>query len=334
MNRPITQRENFLRAIRHEDPMWIPLNSDCQLFAPEIIPDNVARGMLRQEAPFNGTFGGPDMFGVEWVFEELVGGSMVVPGNPKVPDISEWRKYITIPDVDSWDWEGCAAANQGMLNCGKYINGLILSGLFERLISWLDFDNALFSLIDEDETEYVHEIFGVLVEVYKKIIFNSKKYFNIDGMCLHDDWGAQKAPFFSPAMCREMIAPYMKQIVDYAHSLGVTLYHHCCGNVGLMVPIMIECGIDQWDGQEINDKAALIKEYGDKILIGSSDTLSAIPGQREGLPADKIPGAVNEYFKEYGWDGQTKGKLFYLMNKRPDETIIDPFTEKGLELMK
>ncbi|MDY5810286.1 MAG: hypothetical protein SPK07_11585, partial [Coriobacteriales bacterium] len=49
---------------------------------------------------------------------------------------------------------------------------------------------------------------------------------------------------------------------------GILYEQHSCGMVETIIPQMIEAGIDLWMGQPCNDKAMLVREYGDKICIG------------------------------------------------------------------
>ena len=43
---PITPKENWLRAIHREKPLWMPTYDEVQTFVPDVIPDNVVRGMI------------------------------------------------------------------------------------------------------------------------------------------------------------------------------------------------------------------------------------------------------------------------------------------------
>ena len=92
---PISSRENILRLYEGKTPLWIPFTNEMVNYKADCDPENVARGPS----------GGVDGWGVEWVWEGM--GAMVRPGKPKVPDITEWEKYVTPPDPDSWDWAGC-----------------------------------------------------------------------------------------------------------------------------------------------------------------------------------------------------------------------------------
>ena len=71
---PIPPKENLLRAIHHNNPLWIPLRSDEVFFTPRIIPDNIARAFVMESKPYDGPVGGKDMFGVEWEYIPVAAG--------------------------------------------------------------------------------------------------------------------------------------------------------------------------------------------------------------------------------------------------------------------
>ncbi|MCD8196970.1 MAG: methyltransferase [Lachnospiraceae bacterium] len=326
LNTPITPKENLLRAIRHQDPLWIPLKSDELIFCPRIIPDNVARAWVFEQKPHENNTGGKDMFGIEWVYVPQVGGCMVKPGNPTLTDISEWKTVLHFPDFDSWDWEQSAAENAEYVNTDRYLVTWIFSGLFERLISFMDFENALVALIDEDQQDDLKDLFQALVDMYKDLFSRLKKYFHVDAVFFHDDWGGQKSPFFSVDTFREMIAPYIKQLVDYCHSIDLVFDLHSCGKIEMLIPSIIECGVDKWAGQPLNDKKELIRKYGDKILIGSTDTLHPTPDSAV-PPMDELQHIVSDYMDEYG--SKLPDNPFFLMNHVPDDDVIAAFYAEG-----
>ena len=275
LSTPITPKENWLMYLRGEKPLWIPSPSDSVNLTPAIVADNISRGFVFDDTAFdpNTQAGGPDMFGVEWEWVPGVNGSMVRPGNPKVKDITEWEKDIVFPDLDSWDWEGSAKLNEKSINDPDRLIGVtIMNGMFERLISFIDMNDAMISMVDEDMQEGVHRLFSALADFYIKLIAKFKQYYKIDLVTFHDDWGSQRAPFFSCDTVSEMIVPYLKRIIDGAHELGVYFELHSCGKNELLVPAMIEAGVDMWSGQPMNDKLMLCEKYADKIRLGAAPT--------------------------------------------------------------
>ncbi|MGN0266660.1 MAG: hypothetical protein ACI4D7_03175 [Lachnospiraceae bacterium] len=327
LNRPITPKENFIRAVRHENPMWIPMRSDGINFTPSIYPDNVARAFVIEGKKYDGPVGGEDIFGVKWTFIETVGGSMVEPGSPFLEDIADWKSKVVFPDLDSWDWEKSAEENREFLKTDKYVLAWIFNGMFERLISFLDFENAAVALIDEDQEEDVREFFQALTDFYKKLIDKFDQYYNIDGIYFHDDWGSQRAPFFSLNTCREMLVPYIKQLVDHCHSKNLIFELHCCGMNEPLVPAMIEAGIDAWCGQPLNNKQMLVETYGDQILIGVHD-----PFMKEPVPEsdEKLQEMVNNYLDPYSSD--YKNRPMFIANLKATERTIAEYYRFGREL--
>lgn len=270
LDTPISYRDNVLAMLKGEPPQWIPYYAtEVQMVNPRLIPDNVARAMVMDAEPMAGIQkGGLDLFGVYWEYEALVGGSMVKPGNPMCPDITQWEKYIKFPDLEKLDWAGSAKINAPYLTEDRMNEWTIFSGLFERLISFLDFEAAAMALMDEDQQESTHRLFDKLADFYDEYFGYIKKYFNINMIQFHDDWGSQRAPFFSLSTCREMLVPYLKRIVESAHKRGMYFHLHCCGKDEMLVPAMIEAGVDLWIPQPMNDVPKLLKLYNDKIMFG------------------------------------------------------------------
>lgn len=277
----ISSAENLRRLLRGEAPAYMADRSAVKFFLPSLIEDNVARGMVIEAAPFDlSKAGGKDMFGVDWVFDPACGGSMEV-GEPPVEDLSRWEDFITFPDLDSYDWEGCAEANRDYLTHDGLTCVWVFTGLFERLISFVGMEDALVALIDEDEQEHVHRLFDRLCVFYAELFARFKRHFNCELIFFHDDWGTQNAPFFSLDTVREMLAPYLKRIVRSAHELGCWVEFHSCGKNEMLVPAMIEAGVDLWDGQELNDFELLHRRYPDFHFQPYAPTLAADATQAE-----------------------------------------------------
>ncbi len=270
MQQTITSRENWLRFLRGETPQWMPLVSEVQFIHPAIVPDNMARGAVMENQKVSpDQFGGPDMYGVQWVYDPVVGGSMEAPAVPPIlKAIEDWPDVIHFPDIDSWDWEGAAARNRDYLSPDRLRSTTIFTGIFERLISFMGFEEAAMTLIDEDYAEELGGLLTRLTDTNIKLIEKMKQYFDVDLVYFHDDWGGQLSPFFSLQTCREVLVPHLKRVVDYCHSHGILLELHSCGHNDALVPAMVEAGVDAWCGQPMCDKFALWEQYGENLAIG------------------------------------------------------------------
>jgi len=89
----------------------------------------------------------------------------------------------------------------------------------------------------------------------------------VDGFNIHDDWGSQKAPFFSQEVADELFVPHMKALTDHIHAKGRYATLHSCGHLFNRVQCFIDGGFDAWDPQTMNDTKTLYDNFGDKIII-------------------------------------------------------------------
>ena len=288
-NTPITPRENMLRLYQGKTPMWIPSPGEMATIKVDCDPENVARSPS----------GGVDGYGVEWIFVETAGGAMVKPGNPKVTDINEWEKTVTVPDPDTWDWAGAYAKQKDALSDPTLMTGITFgSCLFERLIAVMDFEGAAMALIDEEQQEGVHRFFRAVTDYRKKYYTLCKKWFDPDCVNFNDDWGSQRAEFFSRETAKEMLVPYVKESITCAHELGMYADLHCCGFVEGFVPFFIEEGFNTWGGQPLNDKPKLKKMYpGDFVFTHQMN-------ERPDATDEEIEKAVEKFMEEFGYDNR------------------------------
>lgn len=268
---PITPKE-AQRSAMELHPWWQLIGLETQQFNPRIIPDNTARAIIFETKAFNPEkdAGGKDMFGVEWTYEPSVGGSMVIPGNPRFTDANEWADKIIWPDVSSWGWEESARENKDYFSSELFNITWFPNGWFERLITFMDFENAILALVDDEQQDAVKAFFEKLSDLYIEIFDHYLKYFpQIDGFYIHDDWGSQKNTFFSPVVAEEMIVPYMKKVTDFIRSKDRIAELHSCGQNLDQVPNYIKAGWHAWNPQgNVNDTEKIYDLYGDKILVG------------------------------------------------------------------
>jgi len=111
-----------------------------------------------------------------------------------------------------------------------------------------------------------------------------------DGIFFMEDMGFKEKPFMSPAMYRELILPAHKKTIDWAHSKGLRVMMHSCGMVELLLPGMIEAGIDVLQAMEVKagmDMVRLNKLYGHKIgFWGNIDIREVASNDRRRIDAE------------------------------------------------
>ncbi len=269
-NTPITPYENMKRLFEGKLPCWLPGDGEMTRFSPRMMFENEVRAFVMDSEPKSTLhFGGKDYFGIEWTYEPNAHGSMVISGNPTVTDIDHWEDVIHFPDITQWDWAGCAQRNKPYLeNRSRMMTMTIYTGFFERLISFMDFENAAMALVDPDQQEGVHRLFDRLADFYDQMIGLMHQHFKPDVICIHDDWGSQNSSFFSLSTCREMLVPYLKRVAQSCHKRGIYLNLHSCGKNDTLVPAMVEAEIDMWYPQPMNDMEKVFRDGYGKFVIG------------------------------------------------------------------
>ena len=258
LNTPVSGRENMAALYHEKRPYWLPQNSDSTMIIPDIFNDRLGRG---------GPAGITDSFGIEWEYIEVTGGSIVRPGEPLLKDANDWKDVIKIPDINTWDWAGEAERiklDTRFSTVMAFTNGF----WFERLISFMDFAEAAVALIDPDQKGAIKELFAATTDLGIKLVDKFIEHWpGIDGFDIHDDWGAQKDPFFSKETAYELFVPYMKELTDHIHSKGRYATLHSCGHNERRVECFIDGGFDKWDPQDMNNTWELYENFGDRIVI-------------------------------------------------------------------
>ena len=321
---PVTPKENYRMVYERKVPHWLPMSGDMLMITPRVDPDNIARAFCFEANPLapEEMIGGLDKFGIEWVYVPVATGSMVRPGNPVLEDVNAWKEKIKFPDIDSWDWDGSKAANADHTNTDKFLAITILTGFFERLVSFMDFENAALALIDDDQKDAVHDLFDALADVYIKMVDKFVWAYNIDILSLHDDWGAQRAPFFSLDTCLEMIVPHIKKVSDYCHSCGIFFDLHSCGKNEMLVPAYIAAGCDSWGGQPINDKNFVYENYGDKLLISIEPDVASDKFPPPPIEPEAAVASAKRLIDKYGPSYATKPFLGGFFFGPPEYTDV------------
>ncbi len=140
---------------------------------------------------------------------------------------------------------------------------------FERLISLMDFMNAAMALVDEDQTDSLHELFEATTQLACDMVDKICEYWPcVDGFVIHDDWGRQRGPFFSDEIARNLFLPHMQKLVGHIHNKGRYCSMHSCGHIEARLPVLIDAGLDTWEMQaNANDIFKLYEDYGDKIIL-------------------------------------------------------------------
>lgn len=291
-NYPITPKENMLRMLRGEKPLWVP-NQEIENNAiqPLIMDDARARN-----------FGGTDWFGIEWEYEPLTKAAMVKPGTRRLAELEDWRT-MPFPDLRAIDWEkDYKERYEGKISEDRLSYFIIVNGLFERTADLMSFEDAFCYLLEEPEE--LTAFYDKLVDWHIELIKIAKEVYNVDMILFHDDMGTQRSTFFSPDLYKELFVPQYQKITKAAHDLGMYITLHSCGCIKTLMPLIIEAGFDAWEGQDTaNDKKAIIDEYGKDL---AQCTLYIIP---ETMSDEEAIADIHKKVDELGVTGRFACRL-------------------------
>ncbi len=135
-------------------------------------------------------------------------------------------------------------------NYCKNTDKFVLSGCCPRPFEQLQFirgtENLYMDLVDPpqkmlDFIKEMHKFYCKWIEKWAKT--------GIDAINMMDDWGSQNTLLINPKTWVELFKPLYKDYVDIAHSHGKKIFMHSDGNTKLIIPHLIEIGLDAFNTQ-------------------------------------------------------------------------------------
>lgn len=301
---PITPKENMKLMLDHKKPSYLPMAGDSVALAPDVIVER---------SPDNKT--GKDWFGCLWTFEPGIGATMVKPGDEMMESLDGWRDIFKFPDLEAIDWEESAAGMEKYHDPNRMSDWWVSIGPFERLHCVLGMQNALVSLITDEDN--VAEFLEAMTDYKVRLIKKLTTHYKVDMINFHDDWGSNKDGFIPTDIFERLFVPNMKKIVDAAHDGGAYFNLHSDGRIERYIPYIVEIGVDMWNpAQSVNDLAMIKREYGNRLsLNGGMDELWT---DRTDADEGKLRTFVREKVDLLGKDGgfYANPGTFNMVNKR------------------
>ncbi len=254
-------KENFLRAVKHDNPEYVPNGMKDIVFikAPTV------------ERPIVAGF---DDWGCEYGYEPgAEGGTYPLVGGNPIKDIENWREELKVPDFNKHDWttfkqnwEELPLDLDSIDRENTIVMGLVEFGIFERIYMLFGMEEALmYFLTDPDE---LCEIAKIIADYKIGVITKFAQSVDLDVLWYGDDWGTQDNLFMPPEIWRQVIKPQTKRIYDAIHELGLVVNQHSCGKIEEVFGDMVEMGADMWNMcQPCNDLKMLKDKYGKDICF-------------------------------------------------------------------
>lgn len=260
----ISNRENYLRALRFDHPAHIPVSFYINPACYEAYDQDFLFGQMeahpllfpnfrRPKEPYRYAYGGNcsaekeyvDSFGCVW--RTAVNGlTGTVVGHP----LSDWDAFSSyefpspqksngLSSVD-WDRVGeriAAAKERALLTSG----GLRHGHTFLQLSDLRGYENLLCDMADEEPRllkliERLEEFNQFIVEKYLS--------FDVDVICYPEDLGMQKGPMLSPEQFRRYIMPSYQRLMEPARKKGSIVHMHSDGDIRDLAEDLVAGGVE------------------------------------------------------------------------------------------
>lgn len=240
----------------------------------------------------------------------------------KIVDRDSWEKAKERiqPTNDRINWEHLKNNYKSWREKDYWIDAGLTFGYDVTHANIVGMERLLMAMLDDPE--WCMDIFSYLLEVNLALldmVWNAGYHF--DGIHWCDDMGYKGTEFFSLKVYREVLKPYHKRAIEWAHEKGIKAHLHSCGNINKFVPELVEIGLDALNPLEVKagmDPIYLKKTYGDKLVLkgGINAVLWDKPDQIKAEMEKVVP-----IMKESG------GYIFSSDHSIPDSVSFQDFVQ-------
>jgi uroporphyrinogen decarboxylase len=259
----MTAKENLLRAIRYNEPRYVPRGNE------PVMAGIAYEGNFRIAC-------WTDAWGTRW---ETTRDDMVPfpKGNP-LPDLRRIDEYA-VPDPHAlFDADRGLAERLAQIpdRDEKLVFGQQTYFVFERAWALTGLDNFLAGFYEHpgELRELLRRIADYNIGVFERYID-----LGVDGVGFSEDLGTQRALMISPELFREFIKPEYARVFAPVKAAGKLVNFHSCGCVQDIVEDLIEVGVDILNPVQARaNDLSLVKEKarGKLGLMGGIDTQHAL----------------------------------------------------------
>jgi uroporphyrinogen decarboxylase len=191
--------------------------------------------------------------------------------NRTIVDRASWEKAKArmVMTRDRVDWNHLKANYKTWRERGYWIQGGLWFGYDVTHARIVGTERLLMMMADDPEL--VIDIFNTQLTCSLQLLdMIWDEGYTFDAIDWPDDMGYRNGPFFSVAMYREILKPVQKRAIDWAHARGIYAHLHCCGNVNLLLPELVDMGLDALNPLEVKagmDPIHIKEMYGDKLVL-------------------------------------------------------------------
>ena len=248
----VTPRENFLLAVKHREPYWLP----CPMFDGSIF--TIEHDLVERRE------NGRDDWGVLWELKDSRSDSF--PIEHPLRDPSEVEDYPLPSPEESQIIERAKKAVSKVDRNRVIVAGVNGWGLFER--AWLLIGMLRFFMWSFRHPDALKKLIERIAEVKVRLSERLIEEVGVDLIMYGDDWGMEDRPLLSPEQWRTFIKPWQSKLYDVVKQRGVLIYQHSDGKVEDLIPDLTEIRVDILNIQpECNDWHRILNKYGKRIVL-------------------------------------------------------------------
>ena len=260
----LTAKENMREVIRGGNPDRVVNQYEAisLLFHPFLL----ASPLLKK-----GDMNVVNAWGVTNSFPANVPGAFPVhtPDKIVVKDIESWRDYVKAPSLKFPEelWNVAQGMYDAVDGTKSYKATFVAPGLFEQSHHLCSMEEALMNYMEYPDE--MHDLIKYLTDWELELAEGICSRLHPDAIFHHDDFGSERNSFLRPEIFADFFLDAYKEIYGYYHSHGVEfIFHHSDSYCANLIPIMIEMGIDVWQGcMHSNNVPELIRQYGGKMTF-------------------------------------------------------------------
>jgi uroporphyrinogen decarboxylase len=241
-----------------------------------------------------------DEWGTRWIHS--AGGTGAHQLRFPIEDWSQLDGYLAtaLPKADAPHRFDPVMADLKLFKGKKYLLGRIGLLLYERLNCLRGAENVLLDLYtNESELRRLCDS----VAGYARDMIRNWAALGVDGLFLTEDWGGQTGLMISPEMWRRIFKPYYKAMIDDAHSLGLEVMLHSCGNVMEIIGDFIDIGLDVLDPIQPTamDSREVARRFGGHIsFLGAVNAREMLPSYTPQQVKDMVRRVIDTLARPFG----------------------------------
>ena len=176
------------------------------------------------------------------IFIESPDGVGSHPAEPIIRTVDDWHRYVDteMPLVESGKYAAGVVAKR-QAHPDKYVVGNVWRTFYERMFMLMGYEELMIEIATEGD------LFMAMLPALKDFTIqciNEVADAGADAVYLADDWGTQHRLMISPAHFAKYFKPAYADMIDTAHSRGLDVWFHSCGQIMEALPHWIDIKLD------------------------------------------------------------------------------------------